>query len=614
MVINSQINEYINYYVNLKKAPGFAILIRGNWGSGKSWLVNEHFKEYKKEQLIRVSLNGVTKFKEIEDLFFQQLHPILSSKGAKFAGRVFAGLVKASFKIDINRDGKEDGSISPTVPEAKLSELLNSVGDRILIFDDLERCGIPINNILGYINQFVECDGLKVIIIANEEEIIKINELSDQKSNPKYLLIKEKVIGRSFDVLPNYKEAIKIFVDEVEEVSVRRKIEIFRGEIEEIFLSSTYGNLRHLKYSLTDFSRFVTFLPDNIDKKEGLFDHLLKIFLSISIELKKGTITEDDIPQLFEISRQTESEKKDKINSVKSKYLIFSQYNNPIDKKIWKEYFKLGNISKDEVGISLENSSYYISDKTELWVKLWHTYDIEDSSFSELSLNVIDKLKNKEYIDPFVVLHVVGILLKLYKDKLISFSTNDILKYGKLNIKKISEDGKLSIPKHSEFPDSSYYGLGYTSRNTSEFKEFVIFIQEEIVKSRFEELKEKSVELLQIMRVSMNKFIQKIVFSNDGENEFYDVPILSFIKVEEFNKVFLSLKNSEKKLFGFRIETRYRNSHFNIELKEELEWLKNFRTLLYEDLGIKESSVSKILISEIIIPRIEKCINNLESI
>ena len=45
------------------------------------------------------------------------------------------------------------------------------------MFDDLERASLDINEILGYINNFVEHDNIKVIIIANENEIEdKLNE------------------------------------------------------------------------------------------------------------------------------------------------------------------------------------------------------------------------------------------------------------------------------------------------------------------------------------------------------------------------------------------------------------------------------------------------------
>lgn len=55
-----------------------------------------------------------------------------------------------------------------------LNELLSTIefdkSKIIIIFDDLERVGIEINEVLGIINSFVECHKTKVIIIANEKK------------------------------------------------------------------------------------------------------------------------------------------------------------------------------------------------------------------------------------------------------------------------------------------------------------------------------------------------------------------------------------------------------------------------------------------------------------
>lgn len=35
---NKAISDYLDYYIDLKIPPGFAVLLSGKWGSGKSWL------------------------------------------------------------------------------------------------------------------------------------------------------------------------------------------------------------------------------------------------------------------------------------------------------------------------------------------------------------------------------------------------------------------------------------------------------------------------------------------------------------------------------------------------------------------------------------------------
>ena len=61
-----------------------------------------------------------------------------------------------------------------------------SIRESILIFDDLERCDCPANEILGYINSFVEHENMKVIIVANQKEIGK--GVSSANQELKYLV------------------------------------------------------------------------------------------------------------------------------------------------------------------------------------------------------------------------------------------------------------------------------------------------------------------------------------------------------------------------------------------------------------------------------------------
>ena len=47
-----------------------------------------------------------------------------------------------------------------------------STNDKVLCFDDLERANVDVIDILGYINNFVEHDHIKTIIICNEKRTI----------------------------------------------------------------------------------------------------------------------------------------------------------------------------------------------------------------------------------------------------------------------------------------------------------------------------------------------------------------------------------------------------------------------------------------------------------
>lgn len=88
---NEHIKEFLCDYAKLN-SPEYAVLIRGEWGAGKTWFVKEVFELNQTDKVdkskLYVSLNGVSSIAEIENEFFRQLHPLRSSKGAKIAGRL----------------------------------------------------------------------------------------------------------------------------------------------------------------------------------------------------------------------------------------------------------------------------------------------------------------------------------------------------------------------------------------------------------------------------------------------------------------------------------------------------------------------------------------------
>lgn len=100
------------------------------------------------------------------------------------------------------------------LPEVKWSDLqkvLPKPEHLVYIIDDLERAGIEAEEVLGYINEMTEHEAAKVIILANEEEIYRINDFTKslqkkkQNADPKetagnarrerHERIKEKTIG-----------------------------------------------------------------------------------------------------------------------------------------------------------------------------------------------------------------------------------------------------------------------------------------------------------------------------------------------------------------------------------------------------------------------------------
>lgn len=155
---NNHVRDYLSYYLNLPYSPNYAVLINGPWGVGKTHLVREYLQrefDQKERKYVYVSLYGLSSLEEIDEALVEAIYPALGWKATKVAARVGKSLLK---RVGVDVD-------------VKITDLINRFDPNVFIFDDLERYEAPINKALGYINQFVEHDGCKVILVANENEI-----------------------------------------------------------------------------------------------------------------------------------------------------------------------------------------------------------------------------------------------------------------------------------------------------------------------------------------------------------------------------------------------------------------------------------------------------------
>ena len=148
---NKHIEEYFDYYFDGKKNFEYAVLLNGAWGSGKTWFVKKYLekKEDQGKKVCYVSLNGIAKTSMIDEAIFKSIHPILGSKGAKLAGQILKGTLKTTIKVDLDGDSKSDGSISGGIPKIELPDYLKINDNFILVFDDLERCELKKEEVLG---------------------------------------------------------------------------------------------------------------------------------------------------------------------------------------------------------------------------------------------------------------------------------------------------------------------------------------------------------------------------------------------------------------------------------------------------------------------------------
>ncbi len=302
---NKHVTDYLDYYIRLK-TPGYAVMLTGEWGSGKTYFIKKVLDSWGKEveecgdsvvmKPIYISLNGIENMGRVTEKIKSQIYPILHSKSANFIKELGKGLLKSSLKFDIDfnaADNKNDGTLSYALDVFKIFELKNTDkvrGRRILVFDDLERCKINTETMFGYINDFVEHYGCKVILVADQ---IKIGGSDD--GYQVYRKVKEKLIGQTFKVQNNVGTVLDGFIKEIGKDVKVFDYEPFKEIVVNVFQTAKYNNLRVLKQFLFDFNRFEGFVSDEYkgsDNYKKFIEGLLIYFLIIYLEMKGGTNVE----------------------------------------------------------------------------------------------------------------------------------------------------------------------------------------------------------------------------------------------------------------------------------------------------------------------------------
>lgn len=289
---NNHILASLDSYVD-NPDPRYALMLKGFWGCGKTYLVNqwieEKFKnpENKKDAMlepIRVSLYGITETEQITKAIDRQLHPFLYSKFAK----VGAGLLKIAGKVvlrtdlDLDGDGDKDATLSTSLDS--LSFLASKDKDvkpntlKLLVFDDLERSHIPMKMLLGYINYFVECCGCHVVIVGDET---RVTNKKDKKTLDDF---KEKTVGKEFEVKPDIEAAVKSFIGELPQIEWLESQSVL---IKNVFQASQCDNLRILRQCLYDFKiQYQTIDEELLAKDKKIIPGLLASFIAVYCEYK----------------------------------------------------------------------------------------------------------------------------------------------------------------------------------------------------------------------------------------------------------------------------------------------------------------------------------------
>ena len=334
-----------------------AILIDGSWGCGKTFFAKGELTQHingilanknasmrgrkSNEFVVYISLYGMHNCDEIDSMLAIQLWA-----SEEFIVKYGIGTIRWLWKQGATIAEHQTG----ITLRKNILKTPKSPKEFVVIFDDLERCNIPINEVLGYINWMVEHDKQKVIILANESEIgkqqgssnldsrmalilsekIKLNEenapsnisfksrikrsvQSTNKIDPlaeytpddllffaeqlsfddvRYKQIKEKAIGLTIKYEPNLTDLYdRILATSSKNEKSKKLVNECKPEIIGLFDKKYHSNLRTFIYAIIVFEKiheYIDMLNINSDYLEEVLKDILIYCFFIAICIKSG--------------------------------------------------------------------------------------------------------------------------------------------------------------------------------------------------------------------------------------------------------------------------------------------------------------------------------------
>ena len=411
--MNKHIKENLNNYISSPVNPEYAILLSGKWGSGKTFFIDNFISHDKSENIkfIKISLFGLKDISEINNKIIFKLLSI-KEKG------LWGDAANIGVKV-LDSFGKK---LNLSIQDIPIEQIINKLkGEFIFIFDDLERTDIKLSELLGYINYFVEQANFKVIILANEDEI---------SEEDKYTEFKEKVIGKTYEVQQNFETVFNNFLD----LSIHSKeiLEQNSSNIEELYIKSTYNNLRHIRQAIMDFDYLYNLLDYKYKEHSIFINKFIYVFFVLSMERRKGVLLEEEFKSHNLISWDFLSEKKEKkekteFENILTKYTLTGYDSLLLETNTWINILFKNYLIKEDINKAISQISYFNHETYESWYKLYRYWNLEDEEYDKSLKDVINKFNNNEYLEHEKLLSVIALLLYLSKNSLCDMPQAEII-------------------------------------------------------------------------------------------------------------------------------------------------------------------------------------------
>jgi hypothetical protein len=447
---NAHIRRYLADYLAFPHPIGSAVLLTGAWGSGKTFLVRDLLENQTGQgrSLLLVSLYGLSTRQDIIDALLVAKYPVLADAGRNTSS-----------------------SFDRVVPYVRP---LGPPGADAYVFDDLERASMSIAEVMGFVNLLVERDGRKVLLLANEKSIL----------NEAYKSAKDKVVGRSFTVRPNFESAFDSFIGRIDFAPAAIVLKSVRSELRELFRQSELDNLRVLQQTMWDIERVIHQLLPKHFSNAGAMQALSRLLVALSLELRSGRIEADDLND--RVSKVHSgifgNEEPSRLRKAAARYPGIRLHDSILPDHVLRDVLSNGIVDGEAIRTALEGSSWFLTHEEPSWRTVWHAFERPDHITEAAAVILVKEFKDRAYEIPGELLHVFGQMLKLAGWGVTEWSLETTYRECRAYIDDLRAQDRLMSPESAVIDQTrfgSYAGLGFDHRHKEEFSELWVYMNEQ---------------------------------------------------------------------------------------------------------------------------------------
>lgn len=466
--LNQDIANSLDSYIQ-GNVSEFAILLTGEWGSGKTFFIKQYIENYTKNAYLPyfmetiykkhnikieekiafcyISLFEIKSLGEIDSRIITQTSTLFSEKNKQLGRLASWGLDKALHFIP-------HGGIIGHATKA-LGGILKSIFDKfpeniVLILDDIERSSLDIKDILGYCHNMLTINKSKIILLADES---KLSENANNE-NSTYKEFKEKIIGKTLCVVSDPALVFDITVENFSSDIYKKVVKDYKDILLDWYIEHNFKNLRVLQYFVYEAEIFLS--------------HIGEEYLNNT----ETTVTKDILISLFQLTFMHNVDRisiKD-LNLEKMTNILYGTNKTTEEKNLYRKYC---NIREQIVFIEdwneLLQGKYVYKNITQKFIQkylfesknkeleevLWN---LNNEEFQKKLKAIEQKLSDKQYTSAQEIIACTKYKFILSGNGLLDDSYSDIA----TEMIEYIESIDIEKAKFLSYPDSRYDFLSVT--------------------------------------------------------------------------------------------------------------------------------------------------------